>query len=172
MANGNPLELAGYSLGKQGFSCTSGPHHYDVALLDINIIAGLGQTLVVVIHSHRQILLGIILSHHVAVQEFAYLSRSRNLFLRLLLAVFLALAGTGTMLTLGKIILEQTLDLVDAITAYVSVAERTWHQYIGVGRLLPAEGARHLLTVIIVIIVATFLSHYFFSGRSILSIIP
>ena len=66
------VEQLGDGAGQQSLTRTRRTYHDDVALLDLHaiIVRGLEQTLVVVIHSHRQIALGFVLSNDILVEIF------------------------------------------------------------------------------------------------------
>ena len=62
----------GDGAGQQRLTCTRRAYHDDIALLDFHaiVVRRLEQTLVVVIHSHRQIALGLVLTDDILVEIF------------------------------------------------------------------------------------------------------
>ena len=64
---------------QQGLAGTGAAHHNNITLFYLYVVGAfyffLSQTLVVVVHRHRQVLLGLILAYHILVQEFLYFFR-------------------------------------------------------------------------------------------------
>jgi len=60
--------------------------------LDIVVLGLVVETLVVIMHRHREHLLGVILTYHVVVENLAYLLRARNAVARLHQGGFILLA--------------------------------------------------------------------------------
>ncbi len=129
-----------------------------------------------IIHRHRQILFGIVLTYHILVKELTYLHRCRELpdRFRILFGPFRSFGMGWHISSFGEIILKQPFNLSYTVAAYIRITQWTWHKDISIGRLLSAERALHSRRsyAAVTIVVTTFLCHYFFSGRSTLSIIP
>ena len=109
-------------------------HHYDVALLYLHLVLVtvqriVAQALVVVVHCHRQHLLGCILAYDILVQEGLYLRRRRYRRLRVI-----ALAGRVL-----DLLLEYPHCLLGAVVAYQSV--QAAKQHTGLRGRTPAERA-------------------------------
>ena len=66
------IQHLGNGTSQQGLTCSRRTHHDDVRLLNLNtiIISRLLQTLVMIIHSHRQEAFSLILSYHVLIKMF------------------------------------------------------------------------------------------------------
>ena len=116
------VEQTGYGTCQERLSRSCGTSHNDVALLYIHavVVSGLLKTFVVVIYSHREIALGVVLTDDIFVEERLYLTRLRNLLKLCFFFFFTVCCFVGIR---TKIYL---IDLLDAVVANHSA--KTCHQ--------------------------------------------
>ena len=134
------IEQLGYGAGKKGLSGTGASHHDDVALLYLHAVVGgrLLDSLIVVVYSHGEIALRLVLSDDILVEVVFYLMGLWN---------FHGIPGTEIVLILTVVVqqmvrLEDVECLCHAMVADVAVHTRDKELHI----VLPsaAEGT-HLL---------------------------
>ena len=107
---------------QQGFTCAGASHHNDIALFNLYaaLVVWLTQTLVVVIHGHREITFCLVLANDIFVKILFYLCRLGHLLqVEVVLAVLLVVTCFGLELKVHR--LEYLVALSHTVRADVSV---------------------------------------------------